>query len=314
MANELTKQAVAHLRSGDKDMFKQAFDSAGKDYLRRYVREDSFAEKILDVKTVTVDSDKVQKDIDSDTFYYLDEIEHGATAMQVSIRGDQKPRFIDGERYAIRIGKLETDPVKKKELELLVTSYVLDMIKTNGAEALRRAQDQAFLSPLWEIAKADTDGSHTVTADWSGGPTKDVFVDGKGIILGKELLPKKWLMAETTWNEIHKLDATEIGDMAGEIMFNGLPKRTLLELPVVTSVKSKLRSFGGDSMFYNKATGKHYVYLFVDSSFIGRLVKFEDAHIWSKWEADLFTWKSWLYRGMGIGDIRGFVRMEISLT
>jgi len=324
MENKLEKNAqviVDHLANNEFGMFKQAFDTASRTYIRRYVRENSISERILDVVNVTRDHPKVQIEDEVDVMYYLEAIEVGATALQVSIRGSWEPRFVDGKRYRIEIGKIESEPVKKPQLELMVANNLVKMVKENNAEQIRRTQDIAFMSAMVTAIAANGNVlggagvSYATAVDWATtGPVKIPFTNLKSKILGNELLPAKWLMSETMWNAISSMDAGEIGDLSGDMLSNGMPSKKLLELPVETTIKTTLTD--GTNYFFDHTDGtKLYtdIWLVVDKGFLGKIIKVGTDQIWSEWKKDKFHWNSWRYCGLGFGDSRGIARLRVKL-
>jgi hypothetical protein len=331
MENSLEKTgavAVEHLKNEDYMQFKIAFDTAARNYIRKTVHEESVAEKILEVVTVDREHPKIQIDADSDSMYYLESIETGAIACEVSIRGEWLPRFVDGERYKIYIGKIESEPVKKPQLELMVANELVKMVKENNAEQIRRTQDVAFMRAVKAAVTANTayiggdnaDGS-TSAIDWSStGPVKLPLVNLMGKITYNELVPAKWLMTETMWNQLAGMDAGEIGDLAGELLTGGMGEgKTLLKLPVVTTIKSKLAdgTLGGQYFFDYRPSSTTLIsniYLFTDPGYLGKIVKVGTDNVWSKWEKDVFHWNSWRYVGLGFGDTRGIARLRVKLA
>jgi len=324
MENKLEKNAhviVDHLVNNDFGMFKQSFDTSARTYIRRYVRENSISERILDVVNVTRDHPKVQIEDEVDVMYYLEAIEIGATALQVSIRGSWEPRFVDGKRYRIEIGKIESEPVKKPQLELMVANNLVKMVKENNAEQIRRTQDVAFMSAMVTAIAANGNRlggattSYGSAIDWTTtGPVKIPFTNLKSLILGEELLPAKWLMSETMWNAISSMDAGEIGDLSGDMLSNGMPSKKLLELPVETTIKTTLND--GTNYFFDHIDGTTLctnIWLVVDKAFLGKIVKVGTDQIWSEWKKDKFHWNSWRYCGIGFGDSRGIARLRVKL-
>jgi hypothetical protein len=304
MNNTIEKNAQVmsdHLANGDFGAFKVGFDEASGGYIRTKVREGSFAEKILPPKTVTMDDKDVQKDLNSDTAVYVMEIEPDAVAMSVGFRAEDQPVFVDGERMAIKIGKIESEPTKKPQMELLVANDIVKMLNKNNAEAIARVQDTAFLKLCNAAVEAETE-AQVVHADTTNAITRLVLTKTMNIITGAELVPDKWLMSDREWNKLLASPLSEIDNLAGVIFKDGLQEKRLLGLPVETSVKSTL--------FTADENGS--IYLFAAPEFLGKIIKIGTDKMWSKWERDIFHWTSWRYIGMGFGDTRGIARLDLS--
>lgn len=312
--------ATEHLVNNEFGLFKTGFETGGKDYIRRDVTEKSIAEAKLNVVTVTRDHPKVQEDKNTDTLYYIEHIESPAIAMEVSIRGLWKPRFITGNKYTIEVGKIESEPVKKPQMELMVANDIVEMVKTNNAEAIRKIQDTGFMKAV--VAGLASNGnvtggagtSYASAINWTTAPSKIDLTNLKSLIAEEELIPASWLMSESAWNAITAMDAGEIGDLSGEMLQNGLREKRLLDLPVLTTVKSSLTD-GTNYFFDYTYGGKTYsnIYLFVDPSYLGKVVKIGTDQIWSEWRRDMFEWNSWRYVGLGFGDCRGIARARVQL-
>lgn len=333
MDNNMTKLSADlqyALQPGQEALFIEKFAELGGDYLHTKIREESIAEKILNVKKVDENHNQVQVSTTSDTLYYLEEIEQDAIAMEVAMRADSKPRFVDGKRYTIPIGKIESESVKKPKMELRVAKNIVKFLRENNADAIRRTQDAVFMRTVragigvtGTAIGVDTDDYNDYVQpgviDWSAaGPQKVDFVNLKNTILAKELKPARWLMSSTAYNAISGMDAGEIGDLSGDMLSKGFSGE-LLELPIVETIKTTLEDpmgLYGDRMFdYEDDTGYYTdIYLFVEPKFLGHLIKVDDDAIWSRWEKDVFEWMSWRYCGLGLGDVRGMAMMRIKLA
>lgn len=319
------------LAGNSTDEFNLKFAEFGGDYINTKVREDSIAEKILDVRKVDENSKQVQRDLASDTFYYYEEIEQDAIAMETAMRADAKPRTVDSKLYTIRIGKIETESVKKPKMELRVAKNIVKFVKDNNVDAITRTQDTVFMRTVRAAHKltksalgmpADMDYSDYGEAiNWTLGARKEDLVSLQNVIIRKELKPARWLMSAAAYNVFSAMPASEIGDLAGDMLTNGFAGN-LIKLPVVETIKSGLTdnlltpATGGNFFDYEADDGKVYtdIYLFTEPNFLGKLIKVDDDSLWSKWEKDVFEWASWRYCGLGFGDIRGMAMMRIRLA
>lgn len=332
MSNMVKQSAelVSMLKGNNDDEFREKFAEIGGEYLSTKVREDSIAEKILDVIQVDENHNQVQRNLDSDTFYYYEEIEQDGMAMEVSMRADAKPRFVDGKVYTINIGKIESETVKKPKMELRVSKNIVKFLKENNADWIRRVQDMVFMRTVRAALGATgtviganpsdlSEYSADVAEDWTEYATKASLTKCAMQLLLKELEPNKWLMSKAAYSVFSAMPASEIGDMAGEMLkegFNG----NILKMPVVQTIKSRLDDklnpeYNRFFDYVDPTTGAVYsdIYLFTDPKFLGKLIKVDDDALWSKWEKDIFEWASWRYCGLGFGDIRGIAMMRVML-
>lgn len=332
--NNFEKQAsnLNTLLSGnDTKEFQVKFAELGGEYLNTKVREESIAEKILTVLKVDENHPQVQRDLDSDTLYFYEEIEQDSTAMEVAMRADAKPRIVDSKVYTIRPGKLETESVKKGKMEMRVAKNVVKFIKENNVDALARTQDTVFLRTVRAALKATGSilngtvvtpnnfafGTYTNAIDWTGGAKVEDLVSLMNVIKRKELKPARWMMSDSAYGIFSAMPADEIGDLAGTNLTEGF-SGNLLKLPVVTTIKSTLAdNLTGENFFDHVADdGKVYsdIYLFVEPNFLGKIIKIDDDAIWSEWKKDVFEWMSWRYVGLGFGDIRGIAMLRVQIA
>ncbi len=304
--------------------FKKAFDAAVGDYIRTIVREESIIERILKPFEVTKDHPKIQKEKNADAMYYLEDIEMGNTAMEVSMRGDQRPRFVDQLRYTIRFGKIETEELKKEQTELMVADNLISMIKQNNAEAIRRTQDVAGMRAINYAIEAKSsfigtaDGVDTTTIDWESSVSKRDFSNFMNIIANRELVPQKFLMSQATWNIIASTPFSEIGETAGKWFVDGIKEKKLMDLPVELTIKTQLKDKVNDvENFFvtkNEHGEYHHLYLFVDPMFLGKMIRLGPDYVWSKWEKSIFMWSNWRHVGIGFGNINGLARMTVKVA
>lgn len=316
------------LSANKTEIFQEKFAEYGSDYLNTKVREDSIAEKILDVKKVDENHPQVQRYTNSDSLYYYEEIEQDAVAMEVSMRADAKPYFVDGKVYTIPIGKIESDTAKKDKMGLRVAKNIVRFLRENNADAIRRTQDTVFMRTVREgltithnVIGADVSDftDYSTAIDWAtSGAEKTNLVNLLNLIHAKELIPARWLMSSTAYNALSAMDASEIGDLSGKMLTDGF-SGNLLNMPIIKTIKTTLVDplglHGKDMFDHIDASGNYYtdIYVFTDPNFLGHLIKIDDDAIWSKWEKDIFEWSSWRYCGLGFGDVRGIAMMRVQL-
>ncbi len=323
-ANDILQDLAMNGREA-KDNFITKFGTSLENYVKRYVREEAFSEKLLVNKTMSPKDPGIQETEDADVFYVLDKKEIGATAAEVSIRGDTQPIFVDTKKYKIWIGKIETERHKKPWLELETSSAsdLVDMVTKNGAEAIRRTQDLGFIknvASILTITGNHVGGDTTVytdTIDWTNSGRKKDLTNLMSYITRQGLVPAKWLMSQTAWNDMLAFDAGEVGNLAGETFKNGIAQKVLLDIPVITTIKADLKNDDETIYYFDKEgdSGELYtdIYLFVDPSYLGKNIKIGSDKSDSKWEWDDFIWGAWRYTGHGFGDTRGICRMRIRI-
>lgn len=323
MLEKIAEQMYEDIKLGNENEIITKLSEAIPDYVRRYVKENAFSEQLFVNKTVTMQHRNMQRETDSDVRYYIDYKETGAIAAEVSVRGETPPRFVDTESYKINIGKIESEPLKKPWLEIQSAEHLLSMIKTNNAEAIRRTQDLGVMKNIASILTTngtthyvggDT-SSYATAIDWSDGPVKKHLTQLMAYITRQGLLPEKWLMSQTMWDQFVSMDAGEIGDLAGQIFQGHFGEKKLVKLPVVTTIKTDLEDESGIRFFDYTSGSDIYtdIYLFVAPQFLGKMIKVGDDRSESKWEGDILSLSNWRYVGHGFGDTRGVVRMRVKI-
>jgi len=329
MKNEFLKEAelaklademVSHLAADDLVNFKLAYDTYGEDIIRTIVREGSIVEQILPVINADINHPNVQREKTTDEFYYMEDVEIDAVALETSFRAGSKATFVTSNKYTISVGKLKSEKVRKPQIELMAAPRLMNMIKQNSANKIIRMQDGLFMSGVKTAVEYDSwsSGNHYLTADWIAGADKKDIIAIMNLISEQELVPQTFLMSNSCWNYILTEEGTNFGADAGERLYGGHKVKTLFSLPVITTVKEGL-SRGSDSYFMETSedsagTNKYYyIYCFVDPQFLGKVIRVGKDNVWSRWDEDIFEWSSWRYAGLGFGDSRGIVRLRVQV-
>jgi hypothetical protein len=227
--------------SGDYGKVAEEFNRHVGGMIRTIVREASLAEAILPVKTVTPNTPGMQLYMAEDRFRYVEEIEQDALAFETSFRAGTTGTFRSTKRYAIDIGMIKTEKYRKPEQELWAAPKLVDMLRKNGANYIIRRQDALFMDALLRATKASIwSYPHNMVTDWTSGIVGADLVDLKTLITDQELVPSKWIASVTGWNELSKVDNSDVGDMAGKVMIEGFPGKQIYNLPCETTIKGKL--------------------------------------------------------------------------
>lgn len=329
---EKTAQLIADaVGSNQFDVVKTAFADASNDYILRYCQEESFAEKILTPETILDPKShpQIQVSMDSDDFYYWNYVETGARAMEVAVRGVQEAKFVDSEKWTMQFAPIETDPVKKPYEEMLVAPRLLDMIRKNNAEEIRKKQDERFM----RLTHLGMPAANKLTADWNDSGTfslnKTDIVRLRNAIKRYKLNPTKLLMSEFAWEYFFAAGHEDIGPMIGELFFGGVEgKGDLAGNSIIKTNKTDLSISDAVGTFdtnsikncfdfttLNSGTTRQYItiYAFADESFLGRMAKLGQDQTYAKWEGHIFDFYSRRNIAMGFGDTRGMAKLVIEV-
>lgn len=311
---ELMQDAI---NSQQFDLVKTAFAEAATDYIVRYCQEESFAEKILSPRNIADPKShpSIQLSMDSDDFYYWEWLESGARAQEVAVRGKQEPHYVDSEKWRVFFAPIETDPVKKPYEELLVAPRLMDMIRTNNAEQVRRQQDIRFMR---HTGYGLTNTGQTVTGDWDNDGeislNKTDIVRLRNMIIRHELVPAKLLMSNLAWEYFYGSDHEDIGPVISDIFFKGMQQSELAGSPIIKTVKTGLVDSAGNSFFdYVDDDGDQHIriYAYADEQYLGRMIKIGSDQTYAKWEGHIFSFYSRRNIGLGFGDVRGIACLDV---
>lgn len=312
---ELMSDAI---NSGQFDLVKNAFADAATDYIVRYCQEESFAEKILSPKNIADPKShpQIQLSMDSDDFYYWEWLESGARAMEVSVRGKEGPYFVDSEKWRVFFAPIQTDPVKKPYEELLVAPRLMDMIRTNNAEQVRRVQDIRFMRHVgWGLANT----GQIINANWDSDGAlslnKTDITRLRNMIIRHELVPAKLLMSNLAWEYFYAADHEDIGPVISDIFFKGINQDALAGSPIIKTVKTGLVDAAGNNFFdyIDPVTNEQHIriFAFADEKYLGRMIKIGSDQTYAWWDGHIFNFYSRRNIGLGFGDVRGISCLDI---
>jgi len=143
--NALFGEAV---RRGGEYLEKVA--DAGDLYVQKKLRENSFARKIIQPKTVT--ERECQRSLTEDSLEYVDDIEPDSIAMHINWRGEPEKSWIMGKRYAIPFHTISSDIFQKTESEL--RAYRMPITKIIEQNIIRDIQEQEDVTFMQHVLAA----------------------------------------------------------------------------------------------------------------------------------------------------------------
>jgi len=300
--DKLASMSAPFLASGDKDGFRKYFQENAGGYIKTFIEEECWCDKVLPLKPVTADHPMLHISEKSDTFYWQEEIQgKGATAMQASYRSGDKPTFIDGKRYRFDISEIRMKPVKKPQLELLAAKNLIRFIKEDGADKIRRQKDSKFKA-LLDAAVARTGNRVIATGDII---ERDHFTALFSLILRYPLKVTKILMSTQAWNSLLKWGTEYWDNKISEVTEKGIVIKNLFSKEVIVTINGNdesLRDNGSwDPSNYgcpfdnydsdNTLTGTS-IYAFTEPDYLGRNIQLGDINIDSKWDGPIFQYQS----------------------
>jgi hypothetical protein len=298
MADNLSAQVI-------NDMFLQKLStepekvasSAGA-FIRKKLREVSFARKILMPEYVT--KADCQRSLKHDQLVKIVDIEPDSKAMAVNFRGAGDVTYVEGDRYEISFYKVESDTYQKTESELLAYEMPLtELIEKNTVKDIQTIEDQGFMTRVKAAISVSSKNSHINTSGtYNGKISPEVFITlfnllensssatSTAVRLKTDLL----LMNQADFNEILLWSASTVGDTVGsEMVVNGYKYGTLFGKKLITTIKGDL-------------VKKGCVYAFAAKEYLGHSYILDDTKFWIKKEKDVISWVAWELIGMGIGN------------
>lgn len=269
---------------------------AGQAYVRSFLREHSFARKILPPESVT--RADLQRSTRHDTLIKVVDFEHPSTAAAVNFRSAGRERYLQGKRYAIPFFKVESDLFVKNEAELLAYEYpITKVIEENSIKDIMFVEDSVFMNV--SNGAVTTSGKKIVSADTAVNRSnlnklfKMIDVD--------KLQSMLVLMTNVDFDDWHVQPATDVGSpLASELTINGYKYDSIMRRKVVVTNKVDLLSPG-------------HIFAYTDPQFLGNFFILNDVKFWIKKEADKVFWKTWQYVGLGIANLRSIAKIELSV-
>lgn len=269
---------------------------AGQAYVRSFLREHSFARKILPPESVT--RADLQRSTRHDTLIKVVDFEHPSTAAAVNFRSAGRERYLQGKRYAIPFFKIESDLFVKNEAELLAYEYpITKVIEENSIKDIMFVEDSTWMNVSngavtasgKQIASADT----IVSRSNLNKLVKMIDVD--------KLQSALILMTNVDFDDWHVQPATDVGSpLATEMTINGYKYDTIMRRKVVVTNKVDLLPPG-------------QIFAYTDPQFLGNFFILNDVKFWIKKEADKVFWKTWEYVGMGIANLRSVSKITLNV-
>lgn len=269
---------------------------AGQAYVRSFLREHSFARKVLPTESVT--RADLQRSTRHDTLIKIVDFEHPSTAAAVNFRSAGRERYLQGKRYAIPFFKIESDLFVKNEAELLAYEYpITKVIEENSIKDVMFVEDSVFMNV--SNGAVSTSGKKIVSADTavSRSNLNKLF---KMIDVDK-LQSMVVLMTNVDFDDWHVQPATDVGSpLASELTINGYKYETIMRRRAIVTNKTDLLAPG-------------HIFAYTDPQFLGNFFIMNDVKFWIKKEADKVFWKTWEYVGMGIANLRSVAKIELAV-
>jgi hypothetical protein len=290
---------TAFLNKIDGGMVKEAEEAASA-YIRQRIYEDGFLRRLFDPKTIT--ADELDPLLDSDTPSIIVEKEPTATtATFVPFKGTGDREYFSGRRFRIPFGKVESTRMNKSKFELMtIRMDIMSWLKENQAKMIQQEEDGLFMDTITAIIAGNSSAQST-SVSMTTDTFKDAFVAGlKGLTALKQPVGKV-LMHKNTYLNSLKLKVEDIGfKMQDARMVDGTEgEDKFMGYPVVTTIKSEL-------------VDENILYFFAPQEYFCKFYMLQDATLFIKTEADMYSFHTYEAPGLGIGNTLGVYKVAIT--
>jgi hypothetical protein len=269
---------------------------AGGAFVREKLREVAFSRSIVPPEYLT--KADCQRSVNHDTLVKICDIEPNSTAAAVNFRGKAFERYVEGKRYEVPFFKVESDKFEKNEAELMAYDYpVTKVIEENSVKDIQKVEDGKFIEFTDAVITAN---GKTVTPAAAGPATAENLVALMKAIDTDELAVGCFLMHKADWDDFMTQESAIIGSpLASEILVNGYKYNTILGHKLVVTIKSSV-----------VVPGK--LYCFTDPKYLGNFYILNDTKFYIEKRADMVSWQTWEYIGMGFGNLRACASMTLT--
>ncbi|MFB6373608.1 MAG: hypothetical protein ABEN55_10935 [Bradymonadaceae bacterium] len=300
----------------DDEMKKEA-QARAAEYLKAQIYEDSFMSRV--VPPTPISPEECDRDVNSPNYQVVIDKEFtDVRAVTTTMRGMDDYQYVEGDRYAVKFYKIDSEEYEITEGELRgYRQPIQKLIRHHVAFQIRKKMDEQFLG-LCEQAVRDENGQlKTPGNGYTGSDQQVINKTGSGEeIITPELLTKlknlldarspEYLDATTllmtksmynfvsTWIQEHTTSGANTGPgLAGgitqEFWKDGYEYDRLMDCRVVKTRKN-------DVLNHNE------IFVFPEPDYIGHHFTFNDDRfaIEKKW--DQMKWKGWRSFGFAIGN------------
>ena len=261
-------------------------------YIKRRLREESYARKILKPQTITLKD--VQRDVLTDTVYKVVDIEPESVAMELTFRGQPTGRFVQSDRYVVPFVTIATELQEKTEQELYAYEMpLIAVIQENNVKDIQETEDKQFtrLSTTAVVKTGQTvDEPASPSFTLSGITTTFTQIDKN------KLDSTTMLMAKVTFNTILALGPGVFGnELAGKVFVDGYSYNQILSKKLIVTIKNDLVPFG-------------VVWVYTDQRYLGNFYVLQSLKFFIDKYAYWISWITWEDIGMNIGNIKSIAR------
>jgi len=289
---------AAFINKIESGLVKEA-EEAGSAFIRTQLYEEGILRRLFDSRTVT--ADELDPNINDDKPSIICEIEPEApSATFVPFKGTGDRRYFEGKRFRVPFGKVESTRESKSKFELMtIRMDIMSWLKDKHVRMVQQEEDSQLLTTCDDIVAA-AGAAQSINATGIAS-FKDQFTAGLKAMTSLRLPVGKVLMHKNTYLDTLSLKTDEIGYNAQDKRFQeGVEGETsFLGYEVVTTLKDDL-------------VAPNYMYFFAPQEYFMKFMFLQDATLFLKTEADMIEFHTYEAPGIGIGNTKGVVKVQIA--
>lgn len=265
-----------------------------QDVLANKVYEDSFLEKFIPSKPITVPECYVDQTYD--VIYRQEWIDPDAVAFVMDMDAQPTGKFMQGERYIVPFFKIMTPRYWKTKQQIRVYPYpITDYIEKNGSAEIIKQKDSYFVNLM--------DAAITATANSVAGtsvlvPTREDFVNLFNLLDANELESKRILMRKADFNRMLQWNSVDLDTDAAKTATDGWTSTSILGREIIVTVKDDVITPG-------------YVYCLTDPNFIGKHYTLEELQFELEKRFQMIQFEVTYEMGLSFGNVYGIARLVI---
>lgn len=274
---------------------------AASTYIRKKLREVSFARKIITPQYVT--RAELTRSVNHDTFVKIVDKEPDSKATAVGFRGESSVNYLEGPRFEIPLYPIYSEIFQKVEEELLAYEMPLtEVIERNSVLDLQEIEDKSF---KLKVDQSITDSGRSITGSWAtDGAVKPEDLRALFNLLdGNKLRAETVLMNIETFNRMMVVgknnDTFGDGDLLDSITVEGYKQPTLFGRRIVVTNKTNILPEGD-------------IYAFAAPEFIGQFLIMKDATFDIKKDWNVLSFRTSETIGIGIGNTKSMAKLTVS--
>lgn len=314
----LTKEAEARdFNEAFADMIKGGHEKkaaeAANDYIRVFMREESFMEKILPARTLS--NSELDRQVDTTKPVRVEDMQPGSPgAVSVPFATLPKNKWMRGKRFRVLFDRMITHKAVVDVDELRTWRMDLrQVISDDYVKDLAQEKDRKFLSAVETAVGAASAATLADGACASGAARNYNLVDAAGIsrdtlvemlkimpATGSKIAPKIVLCNNLTVMDIVKWGRDEVGgDFAEQLLRQGWSEDTFLGCKWISTIKHDL-------------VPNNTFYMFGPEDFMGKHYMLEDVTMHIKQEAFFLEFFAYTLAGASIANYNACAKCTIT--